>query len=76
MHTARSFAQAEDGNLAVIFASVLIPALTFVGAAIGDDSAVKARTLRQQLHQTDVSDSVGQSGREIGRPQIGNKKPG
>jgi Flp pilus assembly protein TadG len=41
------FASNTDGNLAVIFAIVLIPVLTFVGAAIDYSRAVKSRTAMQ-----------------------------
>jgi Flp pilus assembly protein TadG len=45
-HLAR-FAAAEQGNIAVIFAIVLLPVLSFVGAAIDYSRAVQARSAMQ-----------------------------
>src|ERR1700738_4220604 len=44
---ARSFAAANQGNIAVIFAIALLPVLGFVGAAIDYSRAVSARSSMQ-----------------------------
>jgi Flp pilus assembly protein TadG len=43
----RRFARKEDGNIAVIFAIVLVPIISFVGAAIDYTRASNARTAMQ-----------------------------
>jgi Flp pilus assembly protein TadG len=45
--TARRFAGANEGNIAVIFAIALLPVLAFVGAAIDYSRANKARSAMQ-----------------------------
>jgi Flp pilus assembly protein TadG len=44
---ARRFAKSNEGNIAVIFASAILPVLGFVGAAIDYSRASKARTSMQ-----------------------------
>ena len=43
----RRFGPDERGNIAVIFAIVLVPVLSFVGAAIDYSRASRARTAMQ-----------------------------
>jgi Flp pilus assembly protein TadG len=45
--TARRFAQANGGNIAVIFAFAMLPILAFIGAAIDYSRANKARSAMQ-----------------------------
>jgi Flp pilus assembly protein TadG len=45
--TARRFARAENGNIAIIFAIALLPMLSFIGAAIDYSRANKARSAMQ-----------------------------
>jgi Flp pilus assembly protein TadG len=45
--TARRFASAENGNIAVVFAIALLPLLSFIGAAIDYSRANKARSAMQ-----------------------------
>lgn len=46
-HALRRFTRAKDGNIAVIFAIVLVPLISFVGAAIDYSRASNARTAMQ-----------------------------
>jgi Flp pilus assembly protein TadG len=72
-HLAR-FAAAEQGNIAVIFAIVLLPVLSFVGAAIDYSRAVQARSAMQAaLDSTSLMVSKDLSSGTITTSQIGSK---
>ncbi|MFT4116226.1 pilus assembly protein TadG-related protein [Bradyrhizobium sp.] len=71
-----SFASADQGNIAVIFAISLIPILAFVGAAIDYTRAVRARTAMQAaLDSTALMLSKDLSSNQIAVSDIPTKAP-
>jgi Flp pilus assembly protein TadG len=71
---AQRFAAAQEGNIAVVFAIVLVPMLTFVGAAIDYSRAANARTAMQgALDSTSLMLSKDLSTGTITQSQIASK---